>query len=575
MGAMDKNAEELPPTRRARLLAWRRDWLPGLSFTGSVLATIAYAASFTPSLLPRPWLLQGIITALSMLSVYWIGVLLGWIGRAIARWAHLEYSVRDRARKVLTILWLLGIAVLVVVVPAISARWQTQNALRVGMPAQSFWNVVASIATTAVILLVLFALYRLVVGLNDWLAGLGRRRLPRPVAKILAGAVIAMVTVLLVDQLVLRPVVRLVQSNAASTNAQIPPGASVPSSPYRSGSEESPETWESLGAEGRAFVAAGPDADLLEQVNGQPALEPVRAYAGLTGDRELQDVRDAVVAELHRTGAFDRSAILIYTTTGTGWVNEWVASSFEYLLNGDSAIAAMQYSTLPSPIALLSDTSSPREAAQLMYEAVWAEIDSLPEGERPQLYLAGESLGAYGANSAFESPSDLLAAVDGALWTGTPGFTPLHSTLTENRQGGSTEVNPVVDNGLHYRFASNQSELTADQYGRALGPWEEPRVVFLQHPDDPVVWWSMDLALNQPDWLAEAGADDDRELPLTYFPLVTFWQVTADMTVATDIPSGHGHQYHAEVVPAWAGVLGRDPQADYSAIVDAIEESFG
>ncbi|WP_106850399.1 alpha/beta-hydrolase family protein [Blastococcus sp. Marseille-P5729] len=562
------------PDRRARLLAWRRDWLPGLSFTGTVLAIIAYAASFTPSLLPRPWQLQGVITALSMLSVYWIGVLLAWIARAVARWAHLEYSVRDGARKVLTTLWVLALAALVVVVPAVSARWQTQNARRVGMPAQSFWGIVASVATTAVILLLLFALYRLVVGLNDWLAGLGWRRLPRPVAKIMAGAIIVVVTALLVDQLVLRPVVRLVRDNAASTNAQIPPGASVPSSPLRSGSEESAESWESLGAEGRTFVAAGPDADLLEQVNGQPALEPIRTYAGLAGDRELPDVRDAVVAEMHRTGAFERAAILIYTTTGTGWVNEWVASSFEYLMNGDSAIAAMQYSTLPSPIALLADTSSPREAATLMYEAVRAEIDALPENERPKLYLAGESLGSYGANSAFESPSDLLDSVDGALWTGTPGFTPLHRQLTEDRQGGSTEINPVIDNGRHYRFASNQDELTADEYGRALGPWEESRVVFLQHPDDPVVWWSMDLTFTQPDWLAEAGADDDREVLLTYFPLVTFWQVTADMTVATDIPSGHGHQYHAEVVPAWAGVLGRDPQADYSAIVEAIEASF-
>lgn len=571
----DTDQRPQAPTRRARFLAWRRDWLPGLSFTGSVLAIIAYAASFTPSLLPRPWLLQGVITALSMLSVYWIGVLIGWAAHAVGRWAQFEYTMRESARRVLTILWILLLVVLVIVVPAVSARWQTQTALRVGMPAQSLWNVVAAVATTAVILLVLFAVYRLVVGLNDWLAGLGRRRLPRPVAKTMAGAIILVVTALLVDQLVLRPVVRLVQDNAASTDAQIPSGATVPTSPYRSGSEQSDESWESLGAEGRAFVAAGPDADLIEQVTAQPALEPIRVYAGLDGGRTIEQVRDAVIDEMHRTGAFERSSILLYTTTGTGWVNEWVASAFEYLQNGDTAIAAMQYSTLPSPIALMADTSSPREAAELLHEAVRAEIDSMPEAERPKLYLAGESLGSYGANSAFATPDDLLENVDGALWTGTPGFTPLHRQLTDERQGGSTEVNPVIDNGLHYRFASNQDELTADQYGRALGPWEEPRVVYLQHPDDPVVWWSMSLALEQPDWLAEAGADDEDDSLLSYFPLVTFWQVTADMAVATDIPSGHGHQYHAEVVAAWAGVLGRDPRADYSATVAGIEESFG
>ena len=35
------------------------------------------------------------------------------------------------------------------------------------------------------------------------------------------------------------------------------------------------------GRQGRNFVASGPDVDELEQVNGEPAVEPVRVYAGL------------------------------------------------------------------------------------------------------------------------------------------------------------------------------------------------------------------------------------------------------------------------------------------------------
>ncbi|GAE73915.1 hypothetical protein JCM18916_3480 [Cutibacterium acnes JCM 18916] len=30
-----------------------------------------------------------------------------------------------------------------------------------------------------------------------------------------------------------------------------------------------------------------------------------------------------------------------------------------------------------------------------------------------------------------------------------------------------------------------------------------------------------------------------------------FWQVTADMTLATTPPGGHGHNYHSEFIPIW------------------------
>ncbi|EUA23142.1 hypothetical protein I553_5265 [Mycobacterium xenopi 4042] len=43
----------------------------------------------------------------------------------------------------------------------------------------------------------------------------------------------------------------------------------------------------------------------------------------------------------------------------------------------------------------------------------------------------------------------------------------------------------------------------ADVARVAAGPWEGTRVLFLQHPSDPVVWWSPDLLFSRPDWLVE------------------------------------------------------------------------
>ena len=53
-------------------------------------------------------------------------------------------------------------------------------------------------------------------------------------------------------------------------------------------------------------------------------MEPIRVYAGMPEEgQSLQSAADLVVEELHRTGAFERAVILIATSTGSGWVDEW------------------------------------------------------------------------------------------------------------------------------------------------------------------------------------------------------------------------------------------------------------
>jgi uncharacterized membrane protein len=82
-------------------------------------------------------------------------------------------------------------------------------------------------------------------------------------------------------------------------------------------------------------------------------------------------------------------------------------------------------------------------------------------------------------------------------------------------------------------------------------------VVYLQYPSDPITWWSPRLIVRRPDWLAERrGAD---VLPSTrWYPFVTFWQVSADMAFANGVPAGHGHNFGASPVPAWAQIAPPD-----------------
>jgi uncharacterized membrane protein len=79
-------------------------------------------------------------------------------------------------------------------------------------------------------------------------------------------------------------------------------------------------------------------------------------------------------------------------------------------------------------------------------------------------------------------------------------------------------------------------------------------VLYLQHPSDPIVWWSPRLIWDRPDWLAEPHGRDVLDA-MVWLPLVTFWQVTADLPLATGVPDGHGHTYTREFVDSWATVL--------------------
>ena len=306
------------------------------------------------------------------------------------------------------------------------------------------------------------------------------------------------------------------------------------------------------------FLGRGPSRLDIAQVSGGEAKEPIRVYAGMpTAGAGIEQAASTVVEELRRTGAFDRAVILLAASTGSGWVDEWQVQPLEFLTRGDCATASLQYSYVPSALNWLTGLEPAQEASAALFRAVRTELDAMDEAHRPALFVCGESLGAFASQSVFASACEALEQVDGALWVGTPAFTPMHAALTAARHRGSPEVAPVVDNARRVRFVNEPSDLRTDLYGRELGAWGFPRLVYAQHPSDPVVWWNNKLIWTQPDWLRErAGRDVSRDVEFTRF--VTFIQVLADLPVAGTAPGGHGHTYHEELIPLWRAILGFD-----------------
>ena len=379
-----------------------------------------------------------------------------------------------------------------------------------------------------------------------------RWRLSDELALFIGTAIVVVLVITLVNGVLLRGFLiganRVFQPQNTTTMA----GIVAPQQPERSGSPESFAPWDTLGFEGRNFVATGPDAAELNRINGRPAKEPIRVYVGLqTADTD--EARMAVLlSELERSGAFERKVLVIAPTTGTGWVNPIAARSLEMMYNGDTAIVASQYSYLPSWISFIGDQQKSMEAGRMMIHAIHDRWAQLPPDRRPRLLLYGESLGSMAGQGAFGWLPDISKmGFSSVLWVGPPNASPLWHAVTVRRDPGTPEVKPCYDNGRMVRFsqASNPARIADD----AAPPWEVPRVLFMQHASDPIVWLSPDLLFSRPDWLSEPPGRD-RTASMRWYPIVTFWQVAADLTNALSVPQGHGHNYGDYLLDGWAAV---------------------
>ncbi|NKY84176.1 alpha/beta hydrolase [Nocardia veterana] len=546
--------------RRRGIVVYRRgltllrrieDDIIALNYVGLVTATVFFAWSVTPSLLPRDWLFQGLISGLNAAIGYGVGCLLEWGFRKLVR-PRLRYrtpSLRIRYAVKVTILTICVLTAIYMLV--LSADWQRQIYDLMDMEGTTRAAYLRTGGLSAAVAALVVAIYRTLRWIVRFFARLLSRwvRVPPRLAPSVGAIVLAVVAVLLFNGVLSEAFFNVANSAFSVRNDKMTPDAVQPTRPERSGSPQSLAKWDTLGSEGRWFVSHGPDAFRIGAVTGKPAREPVRVYVGLGSAGEGQTQEELAVAELERTHAFDRKVLVIVTTTGTGWVNSTTAGAIEYMYGGDTAILASQYSYLPSVLSFLADREKVAAAGKRMFDAVYAAWSARPAQSRPKLLVYGESLGSQGSESAFNGLADLRAEVDGALWVGPPNSNRLWKQFVQRRDPGTREVEPIYADGLVVRFASGAADL------RKPSPeWRRPRIAYLQHPSDPIVWWSPDLIFSQPDWLSEPRGSDV-STQMRWWPLVTFWQVAADLTNAQGVSDGHGHNYGTLVLDGWAAVL--------------------
>ena len=522
----------------------RSRFLARPALLGVVLAAWFLVEALAPSLLVRSWLFQGVLAGVAIALGYGIGLLLTRLGalllarldgRGLPSWTSGKAVRRTVAVAALAyVVW--GSAT------ALSQhRWTWE---RLGYERSSYWQVVGGTllvaAVVAALLLVVGRLLRLVWSGTTWL---GARMLPVWFAGALAVVLVAWVTLASLNTFVLQRSLDGLNAGFALADRDLDGAPPPPSTALRSGGPASAVAWDEAGREGRRFLTRGPTPDDLEDLAPGEVTEPVRVYVGRASGDSVEERVDLAMAEMETFGGFDRDAVLVVVPTGTGWINEQIVQPMEYFHGGDIATVTVQYSHLPSPLAFLSEAAAAGDTATALVEAVEERLEDLG-AERPALYVAGESLGSFGGSQAFDSLDDSLERVRGALWVGPPETMHLRREAERTREPGSLQIRPVVGDSGSFLFVNRESDMT----GRTA------HSVFLQHADDPIVWWDPDTLLRRPDWLEEP-LDPAVNPAMSWTPVTTFLQLAVDMAVSNDFDEDHGHLYGTQPLSAWYVVV--------------------
>jgi uncharacterized membrane protein len=349
-----------------------------LSGTGLLLGTLFFAASLTPTLIPRIYLTQGVLGGGVFAIGYGLGVFWRWL------WSYMELPTpEDRILRIANLV----IASLCTATAA-AFLWRTtgwQNSIRKLMELDPVTSahpikVCAVAAATFVILLGLARLFTLIF---RFIAGRFRRFVPRRVANVIAAALALLLFWSIATEVFFRAALRVLDSSFQQYDALIEPTAPQPTSPLKAGSPASLLRWDELGRAGREFIAGGPSARDISAASGRAAMEPIRVYVGLRAAATPAQRAKLALEELKRAGAYERSTLIVITPTGTGWVDPGAMDSVEYLHHGDVASVAMQYSYLSSPLALLVQPGYGAESARALFSQVYDHWRALPKNSRP------------------------------------------------------------------------------------------------------------------------------------------------------------------------------------------------
>lgn len=533
-----------------------------LSTPGLLAGSLFFAASLAPSLVPRPFLVQGILSGCSFAAGYGLGSFLQWLWFWLGLRALRPH--RERLAKIA------GAAVCLTIVAGFlwrASTWQDSVRAMMGLDPVEHTRPLEVAAVAAGMFGVLIVFARILQLLVRLVSARLARRVPHRVSKLLAVVLVAALIWSILDGVLFRGGLRLMDASYQQVDDLVDPDVERPADPVMTGSAASLLDWVGLGKAGRDFIASAPSREELGEFLGADATQPVRVYVGLNSAESVEERAKLALAELVRTGGFDRSVLVIVTPTGTGWVDPGGIATLEYLHRGDVASVAMQYSYLGSWLALLVEPGYGVESARALFREVYGYWTRLPGNARPRLYLHGVSLGAMNSDHSADLWDVIADPFHGALWVGPPFTSATWQSVTSGRTPGSRYWLPTFRDNSVIRFFNQHGSP-----GPQNAPWGPMRIVYLQYASDPVTFFDPRSAWREPPWLADVRGPDVSP-SLRWFPVVTLFHMTVDLALANRAPIGFGHRYApGDFIEAWIAVT--DPTGWTTREISRLKEKF-
>jgi uncharacterized membrane protein len=530
-----------------------------LSAAGLVGGLVLVWFSLGSSLLPRAALMQGVISALSVAFGYAVGVLVWFLVRWFSRLGSdglTEDSIGSRVRWAAVV----GIGITAVVAVVRWPSWQTDQGELVGVDPLGLVDGIKAVMRSIVVFVILLGIARLIRWVVWTLDLFNSRHMSVHMARGVTIVVLVAVVGGMYYFIASSGLTSLANARFAGGDTTTLEGVTKPTDPEQSGSPESLVEWGDLGFQGRTFTGAATTVDDISAYHGSAdGVEiPIRVYAGLNSAEDTQKRAQLIVDELDRTNAKDRAVLMLVATTGTGWVDPLAAAALEYMYRGDTAIAAMQYSFLPSWISFILDTETAIESGIAINEAVIGWWQALPEDDRPHLVAFGESLGSLGSEAAYiqdsldSSLAFVQSNVDGAFWVGPTDANAVRQQLLVDREPSSPVWKPVYDDGTIVRLENQPG--SHDPYDDS---WIAPRVVYYHHASDPVGYWNWETLWKPQEWTDKPVGPDVPD-SVRWVPFTTFTQVVIDLINGFSASVGHGHNYNDTFAEGWAVVAPLD-----------------
>jgi uncharacterized membrane protein len=362
-----------------------------------------------------------------------------------------------------------------------AADWQNATRAVFGMEPVESSHVFTVGGIALAVFVLLWLVFRLFGILNRLVIRQLNRVLPPRVGMVIGFGLALWLFWALVDGVLVRQVFRIADASFEAADTFIPPDL----------------TGRRLGRWGRSFVATAPTGTRSRPSCRKPAMDPVRVYVGRRAAETAEERAAIALAELIRQGGFERSTLVVVVPVGTGWMDPGGHDTLDFMLGGDVATVAVQYSYLTSVLSLFAHPEYGVGQSRALFDAVYDHWVTLPEAERPALYVHGLE------------PGRLQLADDPAA--------ARHARRPDRRRdvGRIALLQPLLavrageppgrQPGLAAAFRQRLACRTLNQFGGLDGdfaPWGPVRLVFLNYGSDAIVVFNPASAWQPPDWMA-------------------------------------------------------------------------